>query len=100
MSYIRINNFQSGWQVLPTTIPKRPNARRKSHSFWCSSAIRTEVGPSHLDLLNLLNDKEVRKKRQKDRGIKVNFEGATNVGRKGDLIERFQSKLSLKRKTE
>lgn len=38
-----------------------------------------------------MNDKEVRKRRQKDRGIKVNFEGAANVGRKGDLIERFQS---------
>lgn len=39
-----------------------------------------------------MNDREVRKKRQKERGIKVNFEGAVNIGRKGDLIERFQSK--------
>ena len=44
------------------------------------------------DLVNLLSDKEVRKQRQKERGMKISFTGASQSGRKSELIEKFQSK--------
>ena len=42
--------------------------------------------------LNDQSENEIKRRKQKDRGIKINGNSNGNIGRKSDLIERFQSK--------
>lgn len=51
-------------------------------------------------MLNMTTEQEMRKKRQKERGVKVSFLNASINGRKSDLIERFQSRRRSPREAE